>query len=256
MATGDFGSFGPSTVMGTFVLFCRIGSCLMVAPGVSTSQIPVQVRLYVAIAITLALTPLLLAKAEPFALADNPITMLRLIVMEALIGAMIGMLGRMFFSALESLTVASATLLGLTNPFGVNVDSTQPMPPLASIAMLAATAVIFAADFHWEILRGLAASYNAIPIQTDFDTRYSVQQIATVLSQSFLVAIRVTSPFFIYSLIVNFALTLINRVTPQISVFYVAPPFIVAGGMVLLYFVIRGEVGQFMDAFASWLSWG
>ncbi len=256
MTAGDIGTFGPSAIMGTFVLFCRIGSCLMVAPGVSTTQIPMQIRLFVAIAITLALTPLLLDKAQPFAHDDNPIAMARLIVMEALIGGMIGMLGRLFFSALESLAVASATLLGLANPFGVALDTGAPIPPLASLAMLAATAVIFVADFHWEILRGLVASYNAIPIKSDFDAGYSIRQIGNVLSQSFLVAIRVSSPFFLYSLIANFALALVNRVTPQISIFFVAPPFVVAGGLALLYFVIRGEVGEFMAAFAQWLSWG
>ena len=62
-----------------------------------------------------------------------------------------------------------------------------------------------------------------------------------MLGQSFLVAIRVASPFFLYSVIANFALTLINRVTPQIAMFFIAPPFVVAGGLVLLYFVVRAR---------------
>lgn len=255
MGHGDIGTIGPSVVMGAFILFCRIGSCLMIAPGVSNSQIPAQIRLFVAVAITLALAPLLLLRPEFKSITDEPLALTRLIVMEAFIGALIGLLGRLFFSALESLSVAAATLLGLQNPFGVEMDL-QASPPIATLSTLAATAVIFAADFHWEILRGIVGSYIAIPLRSDIDAQYSLRQIADVLSQSFLVAIRVASPFFLYSVIANFSMTLISRLTPQISIFYIAPPFVAFGGIALIYLVVKGQIGQFMDAFDAWLRWG
>ena len=242
--------------LGAFILFCRIGSCLMIAPGVSNAQIAMQVRLLVAVAITLALAPLLLSQSSLRHLGDDPIAMLKLIVMEGLIGAMIGTLGRLFFSALESLSTVLAQLLGLANPFGVELDVGHASAPISTLVMFAATAILFVADFHWEILRGLVASYRTIPMGVDFDPGFTVRQMASVLGQSFVVAVRVTSPFFLYSVVANFALSLINKVTPQIQVFFVAPPFVIAGGFALLYFVVKGELGQFMDAFAAWLTWG
>ena len=50
----------PETILVVFLLFCRIGGCLMLMPGFSSSRVPVQVRLFVAVSVTLALTPLLL----------------------------------------------------------------------------------------------------------------------------------------------------------------------------------------------------
>lgn len=246
----------PNVIMGTFVLFCRIGGCLMLAPGVSNSQIPMQIRLFVAVAITLSLAPLLLGRPQLQSLGDDPISMLRMVVTEGLIGAMIGALGRLFFSALETLAVGAAHMLGLVNPFGVQIDDSQNLPPLASITAVAATALIFVSDFHWEIIRGLVASYDAIPILSDYDASYSLRHVGLVLGQSFGVAIRVTSPFFLYSVLVNFSLTMLNRVTPQIAIFYIAPPFIVSGGLLLLYFVVKPQIGEFMANFASWLTWG
>ncbi len=247
---------GPQAILGAFVLFCRIGACLMLAPGVSNAQIPAQVRLFVAIAVTLALAPLLLGLDSLQGLGDDPIALLRIVVSEGLIGALIGLVGRMFFSALESMSVATANLLGLVNPFGVEVDPAQTMPPIASAVVIGAAALIFVSDLHWEILRGLVASYDAIRPRGDFNAALSLREIAQALEQSFVVAIRVTSPFFLYAVIANFALTLIGRVTPQIGIFYVAPPFVVAGGIALFYFVVRPEIGQFMAAFAAWLRWG
>jgi flagellar biosynthetic protein FliR len=50
-------ALAPKAVLGAFVLFCRIGGCLMLGPGFSNTQIPTQVRLFVALAVTLTLTP-------------------------------------------------------------------------------------------------------------------------------------------------------------------------------------------------------
>ena len=55
-------ALAPRAALGAFVLFCRIGGCLMLAPGFSNTQIPTQVRLFVALAVTLTLTPLLLER--------------------------------------------------------------------------------------------------------------------------------------------------------------------------------------------------
>lgn len=242
---------GQTIVLSVFLLFCRIGACMMIAPGVGGPQIPAQVRAFVAVGVTLALAPMLIDQArigEP-----NPILMSKLIVSELLAGGVIGVLARLFFSALETLAFAAANLLSLSNPFGVEVDQNQQSPPLATLVSLGAVTLFFVGDFHWQIVAALVDSYRVVPFGAAFDARRSLVEIGDVLGQSFLVAIRIASPFFLYSVIVNFAMALINRVTPQIAIFFIAPPFIVAGGVALLYLTIRGQIGEFMAAFSSWL---
>ncbi len=245
---------GSEFIFAVFLLFCRIGSCLMIAPGVGNTQIPMQIRLFVAVAVTLALTPMLLAQARVDGL--DPIAMTRYVVFELLVGATIGVLARLFFSALETLAYAAATMLGLANPFGVEVEHNQQLPPLAALLSLGATALIFVADFHWQIVIAILDSYRALPFGGAFEARRSLADIGGVLGQSFLIAVRVASPFFLYSVVVNFAFALINRVTPSIAIFFIAPPFVAAGGLVMLYFAVRGQIGEFMAAFSQWLNSG
>ena len=73
-------AFAPRASIGAFLLFCRIGGCLMLAPGFSMSQIPMQIRLFIALAVTLSLTPLLIDKissmpapGSPFLQASTPV---------------------------------------------------------------------------------------------------------------------------------------------------------------------------------------
>ena len=246
-------ALAPRAAIGAFVLFCRIGGCLMLAPGFSNAQIPAQIRLFVALAVTLTLTPLLLERVPSAALGDDPILTLKLIAVESLVGGMIGALARMFYFALETLAVAASTMLGFASPFGFQLEGDEPMAPLATLVSLAAIALLFAANLHWELLRGLVASYDVLPVGADFNARLALKQIADALAESFRLALRIASPYVIYALIVNLALALVNRLTPQVQVFFVATPFVVAGALVLLYFTIKPAMEAFISGFGAWL---
>jgi len=251
-------AFGPQTLapqatIGAFVLFCRIGACLMLAPGFSNPQIPVQPRLFIAIAVTLALTPLLIDKIPAAAIGDDPVLMAKTIAVELLVGGMIGALARIFFLALEALAAAAAQMLGFANPFGMQVEAGETMAPLATLVSLAAVTLLFAADLHWELLRGLAASYDVMPVGADFSPRFALRQVADALGESFRLTLRIASPYVIYALIVNLALALINRLTPQIQIVFVAAPFVVAGALALLYATIKPALEAFLLGFGAWL---
>ena len=157
----------------------------MLAPGFSNAQIPAQVRLFVALAVTLTLTPLLLERVPGASFGDDPILTLKVIAVELLVGGMIGFLARVFYLALEALAVGAATMLGFSNPFGFQVEGDEAMAPLATLISLAAIALLFAADLHWELLRGLVASYDVIPVGADFNARLALKQIADALGELF-----------------------------------------------------------------------
>ena len=113
-------ALAPKAALGAFVLFCRIGACLMMAPGFSNSQIPTQVRLFVALAVTLTLTPLLLERVPSAALGDDPILTFKVIAVESLVGGMIGFLARIFYLALEALVTRRRNHAGIRQPVRVS----------------------------------------------------------------------------------------------------------------------------------------
>ena len=60
----------------------------------------------------------------------------------------------------------------------------------------------------------------------------------------------------IYSIIVNFAIGVTNKLTPQIPVFFIATPFVLLGGFFLLMLTVHEFFGFFTVAFHSWLVGG
>ena len=245
-----------NVVIGAFVVFCRVGGCLMLAPGIASPQVPVQVRLFVAMAVSLSMAPVAI-DAQFLATLDQPgAATVKAILCELAIGAYIGIMARLFFLALETVASAVATMLGFSNPFGMQVEAGEALSPFATLIASAATVLIFASDLHLELLKGIASSYRTIPIGSDFNPRFALKTLTDVFDLSFRTGLRVCSPFFIYHVVVNFAAGLVSRVTPQISVYYIATPFVLCGGLVLLVFTVRPILDEFESVFGAWLAWG
>lgn len=243
----------PETVLVVFLLFCRIGGCLMLMPGFSSSRVPVQVRLFVALAVTLALTPLLLPTINAAVPNLEPPVVMRLIVSETLIGGLIGLIGRIFYLALQFMAIAAAQLAGFNPIGGAPIEDTEPLPPLATFITLTATVLLFVTDQHWEVLRALLASYAVLPINEQTAPDLGLARLADALSNTFILALQISSPFIVYALIINLMVGISNKLVPQIPVYFIAMPFVLAGGLFLLYFTIGEALRLFMDGFIAWL---
>jgi flagellar biosynthetic protein FliR len=247
---------GPNTILAVFVLFCRIGGCLLIMPGFSSPRIPVQVRLFIAIAVTLTLTPIVIAPVQALIAKASPIEQARLLIWELMIGLMIGLLGRLFFLALETIAMAMAMGIGLASVLGAPFEEGDPMPPIVNLITLAATVLLFATDQHWEVFRGLIASYSAMPVADGFGAQFGLIQLTECLSRSFLLAIRIGSPFIIFAIVVNVAIGLTNKLTPQIPVYFISMPFVLVAGLILLYFSGKQLLEVFIASFSNWLASG
>ncbi len=244
------------TILYTFILFCRIGGCLMVMPGFSSSRIPPQVRLFIAISATLAMVPVLLPTLQAAVRDLSLPSMAGLILSETAIGVLIGLMGRMFFLALQFMATAIAQFIGFAAMPGVPIEDHEPLPSIGTLITITATMLLFLTDQHWEVFRALVASYAALPIVARFSIENGMAQFSTALADAFVLALQISSPFVIYGLIINLLFGLANKLIPQIPIYFISMPFVVAGGILLMYFTIAEFLTLFTAGFATWLARG
>ncbi|SFK04505.1 flagellar biosynthetic protein FliR [Methylocapsa palsarum] len=134
---------GTDAVLAAFTIFCRIGACLMLMPGLSSARVPVNVRLFLAFAVALAFVPLLSVEIEARLAGLNPVNLTLIIMSELLIGATIGFLRRIYFGSLETLASVVAMSIGLSSPIASVVGEGESNPAVASLLTLAATTIFF-----------------------------------------------------------------------------------------------------------------
>lgn len=242
-----------TVILTCFLVFCRIGGCLMLMPGVGGRNLPPQVRLFLGLAVALAFVPATYGLVAPQVEGASPARLLVMIAGEVGTGALIGLLARIYILALETLASFMAQAVGLAAMPGLSVEDNAPLPTLATLFTFAAVALIFMADQHLELVRGLFDSYRRVPPGALFGTRPALVDLVDQLTAAFLLALRIASPFILYSILVNFAVGLINKFTPQIPVFFIAGPFVTAGGLLLLYASVEPLLSGFLLAFSQWL---
>jgi flagellar biosynthetic protein FliR len=248
--------FTPQTVLAFFAIFCRVGACLLIAPGFSSAQIPARIRLYVALASSLALAPMLIDLVKPKIGDGSGVALFTLFFVETAAGFLIGFIARVFFMALQFITVAMTQAIGLSAMPGTVMDDEDQSPALSTLYSIGVTTLLFVAGLHIQVLRALLDSYVTIPPGQPFNPQPALIDIADQAGSAFLIALRVGSPFIVYSVVVNFAIGVTNKLTPQIPVFFIATPFVMLGGLFLLLLTVHDFFGHFLGAFSAWLNGG
>lgn len=237
-------------VIAAFLAFCRIGACFLVMPGLSSVRVPMQVRLFMALAATGGLLMLLWDQIFPFA-DRRPGVLVPRIASELLIGVLIGLLARIYILALQFIGAAIAMLIGYGGTSGPGIEDGEPQAALGAIISFSALLLLFVFDFHHEIIRALVASYEVAPLDVLFNPQAALVDVTDTLSESFLVVLRLGSPFVAYSLLVNLTIGFVNKLVPQIPVYFISLPFVIAAGLIIFYFAIGTMLSLFADGFVD-----
>ncbi len=127
------------------------------------------------------------------------------------------------------------------------------MPAVEGLILLTAAAIIFAADLHWELFRGLVESYSRIPPGEGLGSQLILTRIVDQVTAAFMLGLRIVAPFILYAIMVNLAAGFVNKLTPTIPVYFVATPFVMFGGLLMLYYLAGEFMTQFLRGYAAWL---
>lgn len=237
-----------TVVIAAFLAFCRIGACFMLMPGMSSVRVALHIRLFAAIAVTWALLAHLWDYIIP-QIDTNPDALMLLIGSEVLIGATIGLVTRLYTLALQFAGSVIAMVGGFGGLAGTTVEEPEPQAAVAAIITFSALLLLFVFEFHHEVFKALVISYEVAPLSGLFNPQGALVDITDTVSQAFYVVLRLAMPFIAYGILINLAIGFVNKLAPQIPVYFISLPFVLAGGLILLYFGIGMMLSLFVDGF-------
>ncbi|MCA3554260.1 flagellar biosynthetic protein FliR [Aestuariivirga sp.] len=240
-------------LLGLVLLFCRIGGCLLLAPGLSSPRVPVHVRLFVALAITAAVSPMIVPEIVSQTGSASPDRQIWLIMQETVIGALLGLLARCFLLALQFAATAISNFIGLAGIPGIPLEEADTGSPLATLVSTAAVTLIFAMGLHIELLKAVIDSYAVMPPGAPPGADALLSNLLQTLNETWLLALRLSGPFLLYGVIVNFALGMGNRFAQQISMYHATTGAVMLGGFLLFYLVWVDWAMIFAGAYRTWL---
>ncbi|WEX78051.1 flagellar biosynthetic protein FliR [Sinorhizobium numidicum] len=243
------------TVLALFAAFCRIGACIMIMPGFSTARVPLQIRLFIAVAVSMAILPVMWTDIYPQVTGKGH-TYIYFIATETVVGAVIGLIARYYVLGLQFAGTAMTMLIGFTPPPTADVLEDTAENQLTSMISFAGLMILFMLDFHHAILEAIVQSYRVMPLGVGFDPQSVLITLTNALEQTFMIMLRLASPFVIYGLLFNVAIGMVNKLAPQIPIYFISQPYLIMGGMFLLYLGIAAMLRLFADGFGPVMQGG
>ena len=242
-------SFLPAFGAAFILMFARIGTMVMLLPGLGEMSVPVRVRLTVALVLTFVLFPLHRAGYAIDLRQPGPVIIA--LGQELLIGVVLGMTARLTISALQIAGSVIAQQLGLG--FVTAVDPTQGQQGLilGNFLTLLGVTLIFATDLHHLVIAGLHDSYQLfrpgeVPVVADVSIL-----VTRTIADAFRVGIQLSAPFLVFGLVFNIALGVLSRLMPQMQVYFVAVPASIMIGFLILLVVVGAMMGGFLGYVAG-----
>src|ERR1700709_621243 len=203
----------------TFMLvFARVGAMVMLLPGLGESNIPVRIKLAIAVLLTLIILPLHRAAFHIDMQSLTPILIQML--QEILIGIVLGATARVTLAALQVAGSVIAQQLGLG--FVTAVDPTQGQQGLliGNFLTILGLTLLFATDTHYLVIAALNDSY-AIFSPGEFMPSGDIASLATrAFAAAFKIGMQLAAPFLVFGLVFNLWLGTLGRLMPQMPVYF------------------------------------
>jgi flagellar biosynthetic protein FliR len=239
-------TFLPALAATFMLVFARIGTMVMLLPGLGEMSVPVRVRLTVALMLAAVLLPLHQAAYQIDLRSFGPL--IALLGQELFIGAMLGLTARLTIAGLQIAGNVIAQQLGLGFVTAVDPTQGQQSVIVGNFLTVLGVTLIFATDLHHLVIAALDDSYKLfqpgeIPLLGD------VAALTTrTVAAAFRIGIQLSAPFLVFGLLFNLGLGVLARLMPQMQVFFVGLPLSILLGFLILIVVLSAMMTTFLGS--------
>ena len=239
----------PLLAAAFMLVFARIGAMVMLLPGLGETNIPVRIKLAIALLLTLIILPL--HRADYHIDMGSMAALLVMMVYEILIGVVLGATARVTLAALQVAGAVIAQQLGLG--FVTSVDPTQGQQGvlIGNFLTLLGITMLFATDSHHLVIAALNDSYSIFS-PGEVVASGDVAALATrAFAAAFRLGMQLSAPFLVFGLVFNVGLGVLARLMPQMQVYFVGVPLSIMAGFLIFGVVLTAMMGSFLDYFTA-----
>ncbi len=231
-----------------FVLvFARVGAMVMLLPGFGESNIPTQVKLSIALLLTLIILPL---HRNAYHVDLTSISSLGvLMVHELIIGIVLGATARVTLSALNVAGSVIAQQLGLGFVTAVDPTQGQQGQIIGNFLTILGLTLLFATDSHYLVIAALSESYRIFSPGEIMPTGDVAALATSAFSAAFKIGLQLSAPFLVFGLVFNIGLGVLARLMPQMQVYFVGVPLSIVVGFLIFGVVIAAMMNTYFDYF-------
>lgn len=185
-------------------------------------------------------------------LPDNHIVLLSIdglwtTMKQIIIGASIGLTVQFIFAAMRNAGEIISLQMGLSFAAFFDPSGNQTMPVLATIMNVLFTLLFLALNGHLYLIHVLADSFTLLPVSAAPVRNSGFYLLLQAAGVIFSCGLKVGMPMIALLLTINLTLGLLNRLTPQLSVFVIGFPISITVGLGAILLMMYNFMPIFND---------
>jgi flagellar biosynthesis protein FliR len=196
------------------VLF-RIAGIMTLAPLLSASLIPVRVKFFIVLLLSMAVFPLVPQTAW---IPTQWAGLVLAVGTEMLIGITMGFALSLLFSGLEIGIEMVSHQMGLSMAQLIDPLSDITTNVLSQFYTLLATLIYILMNGHLVLIKSLVQTFQTVPLMGARVGESVVDTLVSILTGSYMLAIRVAGPALVAIFLATIALGFISRTMPQLNI--------------------------------------
>lgn len=231
------------------VVLARVGGLVTFAPFWNLKTISKSIRATLALAMTIVITPMV---APHLATPPTELISFALVIAgELAIGCALGLVGQLVFSGLEMAAHVLTSLMGFSLASMIDPTTNAQTTAFGTMAQMLGVVVLLGADGHHWLLSATVRSFEVIGPGGFASTAALAQLLLRLSADALSVGVALAAPAIIVLLIVELALGIAGRVTPQLQVLLLGFPIKIAVGFWLIGASLYFLPGAFRDVFSA-----
>jgi len=215
--------------------FTRILALIASSPVLGNKQIPVRVKVGLALLLTVIIAPTL--DAQPGVEVASALGFV-VLLQQILAGFAIGFTIRLIFVAVEMSGELAGMQMGLGFASFYDPLNASFTPVVAQFLGIIAALAFLGMDGHLYMLEALADSFHTFPISASVPHALALHTLAAWGGSVFAHALQLAMPVIGALLITNLALAILTRSAPQLNIFQIGFPITLAVGFAALVLAI------------------
>ncbi|NLY41966.1 MAG: flagellar biosynthetic protein FliR [Desulfovibrionales bacterium] len=244
----DLFNFDPLVILSFVLALMRISLVLFIMPFFGGQTIPNVAKAVLCLTLTFALWPRLPMLGAQ--LPAHPLSLGIMLFQELVLGLALGLSIRFIFGAIQTGGQLIGFQMGFAMVNAIDPESGATEAVTAHFLYMVSLLTFLAFNGHLYLFDGLLKSFDLIPPGALVISPRIGEQIISLSGQLFLLSIQIAAPVMAALLLVDLALALVSRASPQMNVLIVGFPLKIGIGFLFLSLIFN-IISLYMEGFIS-----
>jgi flagellar biosynthetic protein FliR len=234
--------------------FARIGTLVMLMPGIGEAAVPARARLGLALLLSIMLAPQVAPAPDDVWGASGQV------ISELAVGFVLGGVARILMTGLATAGQIFGLETGLSfaqtaDPLS-GTNGGQAGQIISVFLGLLGTVLVFATNLHHMFIRGIVESYTTFAPGKGFSVGDASDFALEAFSDAFRIGLQIAAPVVVAGFVFRIGLGVLARLAPSIQVFFVAMPLNILGGFIVLTLGLSSGMLVWLDRLQHYASSG